>query len=975
MKSWAELKHIAGQYEKTTLDRPGVANGPFIKLPWDVRVEQLWKERHLEIYDDPRIVKFPAKLTNPFYEARLALMDSAPVESNKYLPFVQWSAVQSALSDQIAELSRSEYQRALYEDALLFVWNDLFEKLCYSSDNTQPRMQSHGVQAYLPIPLKALIPYYKAVDLIRSQEEDIEYPTIIEANRLRDESLKLFDDYIKQHTKMYSRINRKGEVIKPINFEEVYFLHNLWSAELDTPTVLIFDPVPGRQSTREAYAVARKKYRDHRTEVENAAKRLQLSAQKPRLGTAVPTLFPKIFKRSSDTVTVTPTKPLSVDTPESEYPQPIWDLYHKAFKIQREKSKAEQPLTDDDVKTILDLFQQTGFTSAPRTWASLLAEVYESDNHSFTDHGKARELRVQTAFRPIGEVEAFNLAQSYLYPPPGGEIDNVRAVYWLAVASSQFEEARSLAVRLINYHEELKPLRVHLPVLVSQMSYDLDDPEELRTDNGHFLARAHNAGLYGLPADQVKAQAYYHAVATRDVNWSPRFHPAGLKPAKRAAALAAATRSLLGINTTLDPESAKAYATILFDDCDADDISHANERRAAIRIQHLADTMLDVSQSQQTQNVLAVAQAIIDKRMSPGQLVEALQSGAVASSALLEGSLSLLNTYLDDECVGYPSYVTCIAFTQMQMLGHKEIHFVENQFRYNAVDATQRPILGAIETVSAENASRQGFGNFRGLSVTATGEINFAFDPATAKHLPLIVPEDIEVALALAFGDSKPIWPAFSAEPPAPLTPTSPNWIPFTAQWMPQWLGHTALGNTLFATDCEAGPLALSHIANVQIAAKPQNDLSLARLKGVVDNMAAVELRHGGHGNFLTFRVVAVELTWSQSEGRMPQCTVDKTVVGLQTGTFDEHDTRTYTDNKDFATGYQAAQFNANYDLFAEHYPLLERYRQLATLVTALNQLRERGFEPASPIRKAIAESYNSFVRRPPPAQAGQLFL
>lgn len=360
--------------------------------------------------------------------------------------------------------------------------------------------------------------------------------------------------------------------------------------------------------------------------------------------------------------------------------------------------------------------------------------------------------------------------------------------------------------------------------------------------------------------------------------------------------------------------------------------------------------------------------------MQPHWLVAALQSGAVASTNLLEGCLSLLNTYLDDECVGYPLYGPCIAQAQIKLLGHSQMHAVDNQFRYNAVDATHRPILGAIETPSADVAPIQGFGRFRGFSVTATGEINFAFDPANSKQLPLLVPEDIEVALALAFGADKPIWPRFSAEPPAPLTPTSPDWVPFTAQWTPQWLGHTALGNTLFATDCEAGPLVLSQIANVQVATVQQHDPSLARLRQVVDKMKAVHVRHAGHGNFLTFKVAAVELTWSQSEGGALRCAANKAIVGLQTGTFDERDTRTYTNNRDFAGGYRAAIFNANYDLFAEHYPLLERYRQLATLVTALNQLRERGFEPAAPIRSAITESYNSLVRRPAPAQASQLF-
>lgn len=282
--------------------------------------------------------------------------------------------------------------------------------------------------------------------------------------------------------------------------------------------------------------------------------------------------------------------------------------------------------------------------------------------------------------------------------------------------------------------------------------------------------------------------------------------------------------------------------------------------------------------------------------------------------------------------------------------------------------------MGALLNSSSADRQIEGFGRFRGLSVTSTGEIKFSFDPQNEGQLPFIVPEDIEVALALAFGDNRAIWPSFSAEPPAEVTPTSPDWIPFTAQWSPQWLGHTALGNTLFATDCEAGPLVLWRITKAEIAEGDGIDGSLSKLRHVIDTMKAVEAHDGGYKDFLTFRVAAVEFGWKKSPDGSLACSAVNTVVGLRTGTIDENDTRTYTDNKDFATGYRAAICNANYDLFAKHYPLLERYRQLATLVSALNQLREKGFEPAEPIRKAIDASYQSFLSRPAPLQTSQLF-
>lgn len=670
------------------------------------------------------------------------------------------------------------------------------------------------------------------------------------------------------------------------------------------------------------------------------------------------------------------TQALQLQSPSEEpvISQDSLYLYNRAFQIIEAKRKAKLPIDDADAAQIIELYKQTGSTKPPAIWAGLLADVYDSKNHSLTDHVLAREMLTLAALSPEGSAEAFNLAQNYFNPPPGKEIDNKRAAFWFTMAARTFDEARVLAIRLINYHDELAELRGHLPALINTLNYDLSDPTELHTAAGRFLARAHNSGLYGFSADQTLAQAYYHAVATRNVDWSPYILPTGLKYAKRDAALAAATRSLLGIGTSFDTQAAEAYAQLLYNDCDADDIDHTNKRRAAIRIQAIAKTMGEAGKEQQVQEVLTIVRAIVSRNIPPQWLTALILSGNVKSTDLLEGCLSLLQTYLENDCVGYPSYRSCIAEVQIRLLGHTQSHAVENQFRYNAIDATHVPILGAIEPPSENGASIQGFGRFRGFSVTPNGEIHFSFDPANSNQLPLLVPEDVEVALALAFGDVKPIWPRFSAEPPAPLTPTSPDWIPFTARWMPQWLGHTALGNTLFATDCEAGPLVLNQIANVQVAPDQRRDPSLDRLRQVVDRMKAVHERHSGHGNFLTFTVAAVELTWSQTDDGALRCAANKSVVGLQTGTFDEHDKRSYTNNMDFAGGYRAAIFNANYDLFAEHYPLLERFRQLAILVTSLNQLRERGFEPAPPIRKAITESYNGFVCRPAPAQASQLF-
>lgn len=666
---------------------------------------------------------------------------------------------------------------------------------------------------------------------------------------------------------------------------------------------------------------------------------------------------------------------LSPDTPESEYSQPLWNLYHKAWKVYAARDKAAQPLSDDDVQQIFALYAQTGFTAPPRTWGDLLADVYDSNNHSFTDHAKAHALRVAGAHAPKGIAFASALSRNYIQPAPGAKFDVRRGLYWLARLASYdvLSGAREKSIALINSNPSLSDLAHHATELSAAISYDLGDSKELNTRAGLFLARAHNSGLYGRTLDQNKAHAYYHAVATRDVDWSPQFHPDGLKSAKREAALACAIRALLGIHRSVSPQAAIIYAQHLTHACN-DNTAHVTERGAAQRITHLAQLIDQYDQRSNMLSTLSIIEAIIERRLSPDQLLEDIKSGKTPCSDLLEGALSLIENYLRYECVDYPLYSRAITQIQARLLGQTEIHPVENQFRYNAVDAMGSPILGAINQAT-DQSKRDGFGRFRGLSITENGAINFAFEQpgAVTGNNPLIIPEDIEVAMALAFGEKQPIWPTFSAEPPSKKTPISPSWKPFRAEWTPQWLGHTALGNTLFATDCEAGSLLLRDIELTRLPTT--TNPSLIRLKAVIDQMAGTASYSYGHSEYLTFRVAAVELAWSASDPRYARCDVKNVVIGLHTGIVDENGNTIRTNNKDFTNGYRAALFNANYDLFAEHYPLLERYRQLVALVTALNQLRDLGFKPQPQVQAAAERTLQDYVRRPAPIQSTKLYL
>jgi TPR repeat protein len=134
--------------------------------------------------------------------------------------------------------------------------------------------------------------------------------------------------------------------------------------------------------------------------------------------------------------------------------------------------------------------------------------------------------------------------------------------------------------------------------------------------------------------------------------------------------------------------------------------------------------------------------------------------------------------------------------------------------RYNPIDSNGLPILGVWEPPSSNLQDVEHQRLTQGSFVPKSGIINLKgiiADPAHGilfnveedKNLPaLLIEEDFEVAIILAFLYKKPFYPSLSLETVQEknIGESGAEQIQYK-EFSPEWLGHTDFGRTLFTTD------------------------------------------------------------------------------------------------------------------------------------------------------------------------------
>jgi|GEM_PF-6579172 len=307
---------------------------------------------------------------------------------------------------------------------------------------------------------------------------------------------------------------------------------------------------------------------------------------------------------------------------------------------------------------------------------------------------------------------------------------------------------------------------------------------------------------------------------------------------------------------------------------------------------------------------------------------------------------------------------------------------------YNQMDAQGLPVLGALldaaSTIEERLEAEANFGAFTptpgariflGLQADAMGDIAFKFAHSDEKP-GLILQQDVDVVMALAFGDEQPIWPQFSLED-AKDEIDDPYDIFSIKQWNPAWLAHTYLGHTLYTTDILAAALAWDSkklaVASetdrlskqgINIANSLLDDLTLSGGSCAGHSTGRVMLRPENvpitvylHQTFLLRDI------WEVHAGQAKMM-LDGAFIGNTHGSTAE-DREIALNDPRYSHGRAAATFTRHFNDIAALVPVFERARQLMGMVYATAQLRNTpGFTPHPALLESSRAKLEHFKKR-----------
>jgi hypothetical protein len=275
---------------------------------------------------------------------------------------------------------------------------------------------------------------------------------------------------------------------------------------------------------------------------------------------------------------------------------------------------------------------------------------------------------------------------------------------------------------------------------------------------------------------------------------------------------------------------------------------------------------------------------------------------------------------------------------------------------YNRIDPVTRfPLPGTLQhPTNARDLDSQmpdnGHGAFRGLWATTDGQIHFSFDSPVG-GIVYLLPDDISLALVLAFAEDEPLFPSLSLEA-AEQTHFTVN----QKVWDPPWIAETRFGKTLYATDTYIGAICVYH-RGVDLSRVSQAARLAAR--EIFDRMDAV-----GGNCALQMQVHNVDFAWEADPNGGTRCAVLKAKVGIKSESpaYDNEGRR----KRWQGTPTQHAQiFNDSIDTITGLWPVFERYKQFSSLLYALVELRRRGFQPNTELNKHIFSAANGLQSRP----------
>lgn len=308
---------------------------------------------------------------------------------------------------------------------------------------------------------------------------------------------------------------------------------------------------------------------------------------------------------------------------------------------------------------------------------------------------------------------------------------------------------------------------------------------------------------------------------------------------------------------------------------------------------------------------------------------------------------------------------------------------------YNAVGANKLPIWGQPDRVfmgsdhdRADQRIPRGWHSLAGVTTDAAKNISFIFNRSVFKPA-MIFQEDVDVMLALAFGEEQFQWPSLD------LSRTGENLHPYPNMQIktfePNWLTITDFGKTFYICDFLSGELAW-HIEDFEIADKGDKRLAMLghALKEMKKNITGDNPKDPNTGQeypaVINNNPRFVDYTESSGrDGKSLNLYVQKIIMKIDGGFIDEQASKAanvgqvvpvnvdwlYRNDPNFKHTKWTLALTDHFDVVAEVMPVYERLRQLMGMVYVMNHLRNvRGFMPNEKTLEVIRENLSVYKER-----------
>ena len=310
--------------------------------------------------------------------------------------------------------------------------------------------------------------------------------------------------------------------------------------------------------------------------------------------------------------------------------------------------------------------------------------------------------------------------------------------------------------------------------------------------------------------------------------------------------------------------------------------------------------------------------------------------------------------------------------------------------RYNPTAKNGMPVLGVWEPPSPNEATveRQmidsgsyvpeaGIVKLKGVFGNPDGTLTFDFIKASDSPA-LLVAEDFEVAMVLAFGDPEGLLhPYLSLEDPNRYG-IKDRYKTFNfKEWNPHWLGYTDLGRTLYMTDQLIGRMCWSP-REFDIGAADKTFDPRAQ-KFALDLVEDISMTGGRSTSASYARVMLLPENIScpvskdaagrlHAEVREVKMRVDGDYILIGSGK--SKDVQLATNDDTYMQGRTVNKLTRRYNDIAAMMPVFARAQELMALMHATRKLREQGpkhgFTLSAELQEKVTARYNKLQKMPP---------